>query len=58
MRRVRQFPEWVLRTIEPVLNLNGALSAANAMVLRERAQEGTTSRLEHRLDRRRRTPSA
>lgn len=51
-------PVWVLRTIELTLILNEAPSATNAMFLREHAPEGTTSRLEHQLDRRRRTPSA
>lgn len=55
---MRQFLEWGLRAIEPVQILNGAPSGANAMFLREHAQEGTTSGLEHQLDRRRRTPSA
>ena len=51
-------PECVLRTIEPALIINEALSATRTMFLREHAQDGTTSGLEHQLDRRRRTPSA
>ena len=51
-------PEWVLRTIEPALILNEALSATSAMFVREHTQEGTTSGLENQLGRRRRTPSA